>query len=79
MEVIPGLFVLLGITWRQDSFCVIFKQFLSNLDLSSSEERIIQSHGSLHRVLVGELYIRKPLGMTIILVTQNSHSEQRHE
>lgn len=39
-----------------------------HLDLSASEQRVIQSHRSLDRILVCEFYVGEPFGMPVILV-----------
>ena len=46
---------------------------ISHLDLAPSEERIIQSHGCLDRVLVCELHVGETLGATVELVAKDSH------
>ena len=48
-----------------------------HLDLPPPEQRVIKSHGSLHRVLVSELHIGKPLWMAIKLVAENCHPVNR--
>ena len=39
-----------------------------HLDLSAPEQRVIQSHRSLDRILVCEFYVGEPFGMPVILV-----------
>ena len=46
-----------------------------HLDLAASEERIVQSHGCLDRVLVRELHVSESLGMAVIFVAENRHPE----
>jgi len=46
-----------------------------HLDLSSPEQRIIQSHGCLHRVLVSELDIGETLRVAIKFVAEDCHPD----
>ena len=46
---------------------------ISHLDLAPSEERIIQSHGGLDRILVSELHVSESLRMTVIFVAEDRH------
>ena len=46
-----------------------------HLNLAASEERIIQSHSCLDRILVSELHVGEPLGMSIVFVAEDGHPE----
>ena len=72
---IPGLLVLLGITLRNQVKSVVHYPLSSpsNLDLTSSEERIVKRHGGGNRVLVGKLDIGEALGVPVELVAKDRH------
>jgi len=48
----------------------LVRSFRHHLDLPSPEEAVVESHGSLHGVLIRELDISEPLGVSVELVAE---------